>query len=383
MPVDIMLYRQAVGFFVGKLHHQSFCKFQSYTYFAKSQCLYNSSVHIFLIFLVLLCCGDVHPNPGPLSGNDLKIIHLNVRSLKDKIDIIEAEFMSYDVICITETWLNNYITDNQISIPNFHLPFRKDRQSRGGGVAIYVKSRLSVKYMDMLDIVGLEAIWVQVTCKTRKHLIGTFYRADKSEAYWELIDESIGNAVDLNMFIVIAGDFNIDILRENKQKIEYLQAFYGIKQIITEATRITPNSSTLIDLIFVSCAGDVRNSGVLDPVCSDHCPIFVHIKEIIAQNNNYLRKIYNYSLADKDSINSGIARIDCNSLFNSDNVDTISVLLTNNIKDICDKHIPNKTVLIRPRDPLWMTNEIRHLMRKRHRQHKIAKRQNRPITSGM
>jgi hypothetical protein len=119
--------------------------------------------------------------------------------------------------------------------------------------------------------------------------------------------------------------------------------------------------------------------GVLDPVCSDQCPIFVHIKEIVAQNNNYLRKIYNYSLADKDSINSGIARIDCSSLFNSDNVDTISVSLTNKIKDICDKHIPSKTVLIRPRDPLWMTNEIRHLMRKIHRQRKIVKRRNRPI----
>ena len=77
--------------------------------------------------------------------------------------------------------------------------------------------------MEQLQLPGLEAIWIQIKCQKRKYLIGTFYRKHKSDAYWELTDQSIGNAMDLNIYTVIAGDFNLDILSENKFKIETLK----------------------------------------------------------------------------------------------------------------------------------------------------------------
>jgi len=47
-----------------------------------------------------------------------------------------------DVVGISETWLSDRISDNEISIQGYTL-FRKDRnstnKSKGGGVALYVK----------------------------------------------------------------------------------------------------------------------------------------------------------------------------------------------------------------------------------------------------
>ena len=74
--------------------------------------------------MALLLTAGVERNPGPSSTssssstfstpsfdetvikNNFSIVHYNVRSLANKIDLIESEFSKIDVICITETWLD-------------------------------------------------------------------------------------------------------------------------------------------------------------------------------------------------------------------------------------------------------------------------------------
>ena len=48
----------------------------------------------------------------------------------------------------------------------------------------------------------------------------------------------------------------------------------GLLQLITDATRIIPKSSSIIDLIFVSEPDKVQQSGVLPVGLSDHMIIF-------------------------------------------------------------------------------------------------------------
>ena len=75
-----------------------------------------------VLFLLLLTSGDVHPNPGPhdsLSASSfsvselsraaammdhLNIVHLNIQSLYPKLDILETEMQYYDIVVLTETW---------------------------------------------------------------------------------------------------------------------------------------------------------------------------------------------------------------------------------------------------------------------------------------
>ena len=101
--VDIVKYRQAVGSFVAKLHSKSAVRLMKTIYSLKCICLYSPQVSI-IVALLLLCCGDIHPHPGPKYFRGLRIIHLNVRSLKEKLDLLVSEFRSYDVICLSENW---------------------------------------------------------------------------------------------------------------------------------------------------------------------------------------------------------------------------------------------------------------------------------------
>ena len=48
---------------------------------------------------------------------------------------------SFCILCVTETWLSDFIADGEI-LPTDYILYRKDRLSRGGGVMIAVKSSL-------------------------------------------------------------------------------------------------------------------------------------------------------------------------------------------------------------------------------------------------
>lgn len=78
----------------------------------------------------------------------LNVCHINAQSLLNKIDEVRVIFenSAIDVICISETWLNESISDNLVSLNGYKL-FRSDRKELGGGVSIYIRDCISCKYI--------------------------------------------------------------------------------------------------------------------------------------------------------------------------------------------------------------------------------------------
>lgn len=105
------------------------------------------------VFLLLLISGNIHPNPDPewvqlqtpdefKTSDGLRFFHLNVCSVVNKIDLIRiwGESTNSDIMVLSETWLNESIANSMINIDGYNV-FRSDRTKKGGGVAIYIKSR--------------------------------------------------------------------------------------------------------------------------------------------------------------------------------------------------------------------------------------------------
>ena len=81
----------------------------------------------------------------------------------------------------------------------------------------------------------------------------------------------------------IMGDFNCNMLpasfyNANTQALLNITDIYNLKQLITEPTRITPLSSTLIDVIFTNLPDNTTCSGVSHIGISDHRLIVVYRK---------------------------------------------------------------------------------------------------------
>ena len=108
------------------------------------------------------------------------MIHLNARSLRYKIDDLTAEIENYDIVCITETWLNQNIDSNTLLLQGFHKPIRKDREDGYDGVAIYVRSNLGIIERNDLGIPTLEALWCEVHHPKLSFLIACMYRPPNS-----------------------------------------------------------------------------------------------------------------------------------------------------------------------------------------------------------
>ena len=109
-------------------------------------------------------------------------MHLNVQSLAPKTDIIRSEAETYDLLVFSESWLTSNISNSDIHIDGFSPPFRRDRQGRpGGGVAVYARDTLSCKRRPDLELQGVESVWIELTIKSKRILIGGFYRPPNSD----------------------------------------------------------------------------------------------------------------------------------------------------------------------------------------------------------
>ena len=86
--------------------------------------------------------------------------------------------------------------------------------------------------------------------------------------------------------IFICGYFNVDFLNQNDGSVQSLQnIFYSyyllpVNAVITQPTRVTDHSETLIDNIFVSKPGNIISGNIVSDL-SDHFPIFCVAKQAL------------------------------------------------------------------------------------------------------
>ena len=108
---------------------------------------------------------DVHPDPGPSVTDDstvLSVFHINIRSLRNKISYLSDIASEYDIICVSETHLDENVNTSDLIIDGYYPnPIHKDRNAHGGGLLIYVSERLLVKRQEQLEY-KTESIWIKV-----------------------------------------------------------------------------------------------------------------------------------------------------------------------------------------------------------------------------
>ena len=244
------------------------------------------------LFILLLCAGDIKPNPGPLSvasssgssfssnmstdvfshlnlNHNLSFVQYNVQSILNKLDILQAELFEIDILSFTETWLNPDIPTDDIMLQSYSTPERKDRPGDPhGGVIIYVKDGLFYKRRNDLEIRGIESIWIEVILNHKSILFGLIYRPPNADSqYFSNIEDSISLAMDTGISnIIVTGDFNLNIFNvQTKRKVDILCTQFSLHQPIDQPTHYTEHSSSLIDIMLVSNKDKLMFSGVGDP----------------------------------------------------------------------------------------------------------------------
>ncbi|XP_065895943.1 uncharacterized protein [Dysidea avara] len=133
---------------------------------------------------------------------------MNTRSLVNKLSNFQSFICSSDfsILCITETWLSKDIFDNEI-IPSGYTIYRKDRDSRGGGVLLAVKDNITSSQLSSPPHVEILTVLISTS---NPFIISVVYiPPNSSDTYHELLHSYLTNLVDESSPIILLGDFNL------------------------------------------------------------------------------------------------------------------------------------------------------------------------------
>ncbi len=161
---------------------------------------------------------------GSSARNNFSVMHLNIRSLSKNHDYL-VSFLStirctFDVIACSETWLNERSHIDTLNLEGYKL-YHKNRLGRtGGGVCMYVNSRLQANVCDnlVLDDEYSDSLFINInTDKGKDILIGVIYRPPDSNLtnFMDKFEAILYAANKNNNKCLFLGDFNLDISKSN------------------------------------------------------------------------------------------------------------------------------------------------------------------------
>ena len=330
-----------------------------------------------IMHILILLCGDVHMNPGPdFMRRLISVCHANVRSIKglNRFDNLKCELAhNFDVITLSETWLSKYDKSCDYDIDGYQQ-FRRDRadgETGYGGIMAYVMNNIPCKRRVDLESPYIEGMWLEISLPSFKLFTFVVYRAGNStnSDYWKIFQENIDNVRSLlNPKILITGDLNADPGTRQGKNLENFTDVNSLTQHVLEPTRITLNSSSLLDVFLTNFPSLVKEVKVYAPIgSSDHCMISLKIDMKRKKKKAYIRRMWEFKKANFELYRDKIRDTDWEECFNKYDIDEICKSVNENILSAANEAIPNRMVTVRPNDKPWFTGNLRRLLRKKHR----------------
>lgn len=300
------------------------------------------------------------------------IAHINIRSLTAHFaGFKDHTYNKFDIIAVSETWLNDNILSQSVNLNNYKL-FRRDRsEGRGGGTAMYVKSNFKCSAINNLQLNTTEQLWVSLNYNNKKFALGVIYRPPNCSVleFCNEFESVLNQLITKYDQVLCTGDFNIDFLEPTSNSYKLLHDSinsYSLKQIIHQPTRISSTSATLIDLIICSETLKCFNVNVEDVSdISDHSLISCSVGNNRDLVKPFLYTFRNFKHFSNDNFTNDLLSIPLWHIFYLNNIDekvnTLNFLLNN----IFDVHAPLTTVRITKKRSPWLTYNIKQMQKSR------------------
>lgn len=246
-----------------------------------------------------------------------------------------------------------------------------DRNIYGGGVALYIKDHINYKLRGDIMPVNLEMLAIEISKpKFRPIIIATWYRPPQSpvSAFSEF--EDFLKAVDAEgKETMIVGDINCDIAESAIDPLcaptKFLYDAYQFSQLITDYTRVTDRSKTLIDHLLSNEPQNIVDAGVIKTCISDHYLIYgVRKFQTIKSEPKYVesRNMKNF---DSQSFVSDLQNAQWGLLSQCNDTNEMVFVWEKLFTDILDVHAPLRKKRVKNKASPWLTPEIKKLMYKR------------------
>ena len=87
--------------------------------------------------------------PNMKHKHNIKIVHINIRSINSNFLLLDSEtnIPTYDIIILTECWIQNYSIIPQLD--GYNSVFTPTNQLKSGGIVMYIKNHLHFKEINV------------------------------------------------------------------------------------------------------------------------------------------------------------------------------------------------------------------------------------------
>ena len=314
----------------------------------------------------------------------------------------------FDIVAITESWLDESVFDGEILVNSQYNLFRRDRdattssKSCSGGVLLAVANEYAcVRRMDLET--SMELLWVEVKLDPATSLfVGVAYLPKPSTSVLEQLELSLDKTVSqcrVNDNILIFGDWNCRDMVWSTSDISNGTAELTNKPDLCSV-------STRFHDIMESCALSQHNvhrtcnDNQLDLIFSSGIPVIVDVSEKATTSTHFAleaqvnirhkpderkvepRVIYNFKKTDWDYVHQLLTCICWSNLLGFPNVHDATQYFYDIIFAIMTDCVP--TFNVKPsRYPTWYNHELITLIKEKARVHSKYLKRGKDKTSGV
>ena len=312
----------------------------------------------------------------------LHFIHLNINSLLPKIYELRqiASKTNAAVIGITESKLDDTVLDAEIEIDGYSLA-RSDRNRHGGGVVCYIRDNINYSLRSNFSNDFEHILLDLLLPNTKPILIGIIYNPPNNTGFIENLNTAIlGIETFSEQEVFLLGDLNINLLNkkgkyalnghgisENIQRqYKNLCTTQGLSQLITAPTRISENTSTLLDHVLTNTNEKTSQSGVIDVGLSDHQLVFCTRKITKVKFSKHKRaKIRSMKKYSKDKFLEELDKTDFPDYSQFEDVHKAYSDFSDKLLSAMEKISPSKEVRIKNNNQEWFDGEVLEKIKER------------------
>lgn len=297
---------------------------------------------------------------------NIRLACLNVRSLLPKVADLGglAELHDFHILAVTETWLNSSIDDNAVNINGYNY-VRKDRNLRGGGVGIYIKSNIS---FSVVEVGGdIEQLWVVLKINNSSIIVGVCYRPPQLDHrhFLSELEDALGAFAVRTDSLILCGDTNIDLLKLDTTAAIHLSDLMDsldITQLIDKPTRTTRYTASLIDHIYTNNLSLVAHADVIDCHLSDHDIVYCEVRLSRPICQPRMATFRNYNAIDSNSFTRDLHLAPFHHILRIPGVDDKANFLRDCILALFDCHAPIISATFTKPPAPWLTDNLKLLM---------------------
>ena len=318
---------------------------------------------------------SVNNSPNINSINNIKIIHWNCNSVKNKIDELK-QFLFINkpnIMSLNEIKCNEYEANEFLNINGYNNIYKVRAGKYGGGVALLVSDEMEYTELDLDPKFDIEAIGLNMVINKIKHIISLYNppQTNLNKEFFEYIESKYKNYLiigDLNAKSNIFGNeksnkngeileriifnLNCQIINEN-----YEPTFHIIKN-----KNVEPDFHSFLDLFLGTT---IYANNLIEYKIHNECSLnSIQLKqyhspiEIRVSTNNYISNHIDNNIIEKN-LNSTDVKIYSKRLYDKANwerfmidIDKISLdNLDNSIDDIHDSILKILTIAIEKNIP--------------------------------